>query len=73
MARMTSATLYTLLLTVVEAAASVAFALSGLLEAARKRLDRSSVRFVGTSGPQSRVFPRDSPLRADSLGQKRSH
>jgi type I restriction enzyme S subunit len=36
-------------------------------------LARSSIRFVGTSGPRSRVFPRDSPLRADSLGQKRSH
>ncbi|MBN8492292.1 MAG: trimeric intracellular cation channel family protein [Burkholderiales bacterium] len=36
---MTQATLYTLLLTTVEAAATVAFALSGLLEAARKRLD----------------------------------
>ncbi len=39
MLRMTSATLHTLLLTVVEAAATFAFALSGLLEAARKRLD----------------------------------
>ena len=36
---MSNATLYTLLLTTVEAAATAAFALSGLLEAARKRLD----------------------------------
>lgn len=46
MLRMTSATLYTLLLTVVEAAATVAFALSGLLEAARKRLDAVGVCVV---------------------------
>jgi uncharacterized membrane protein YeiH len=39
MPRMPDSTLYALLLTAVEAAATLAFALSGLLEAARKRLD----------------------------------
>ncbi|MBX3642659.1 MAG: trimeric intracellular cation channel family protein [Rubrivivax sp.] len=39
-------TLYTLLMTVVEAVATLAFALSGLLEAARKRLDAVGVCVV---------------------------
>jgi len=45
-ARMTSAPLLTLLQSTVEAAATVAFALSGLLAAARKRLDAVGVCLV---------------------------
>jgi uncharacterized membrane protein YeiH len=46
MPRMPETPLYSLLLTVVEAAATLAFALSGLLEAARKRLDAVGVCVV---------------------------
>ena len=46
MPRMPEAPLYSLLLTAVEAAATIAFALSGLLEAARKRLDAVGVCVV---------------------------
>ena len=42
-------TLYTLLMTVVEAVATLAFALSGLLEAARKRLDAVGVCVVAVA------------------------
>jgi uncharacterized membrane protein YeiH len=44
--RMSDAPLFSLLLTVVEALATLAFALSGLLEAARKRLDAVGVCLV---------------------------
>jgi uncharacterized membrane protein YeiH len=46
MPRMPEVPLYSLLLTAVEAAATMAFALSGLLEAARKRLDAVGVCVV---------------------------
>jgi len=46
MPRMPETLLYALLLTFVEAAATLAFALSGLLEAARKRLDAVGVCVV---------------------------
>jgi uncharacterized membrane protein YeiH len=46
MPRMPETPLYALLLTFVEAAATLAFALSGLLEAARKRLDAVGVCVV---------------------------